>query len=286
MENQTMMGLLEEQEEVMAPVDLDLGHYQIGVVMSTKNLDFFSFHDDNRKVTRGHIQRVKKSIKQHGQLDPIKVNSKGVILNGQHRYLAIKELHKEGIYEAVKYIEVDSMDDVSTILTLNAVQKELTITDYVEIYARNGHVQYQKIMDLASKYNQTPSAIISIMYCGAQSAMVKNNIIKYGQDIDFDDWNLLEEYFEWLYGVDEYLHVILKPKEILFRIYQLQVFDPEIFKERVKSEYIFRNEKVRFSTSMNICKKQIIDLYNKGLSKTGKNYIHYMMDAGGKIILR
>lgn len=269
--------------------DVDKSHNEIGRIMATKDVDFFKIHHDNRKISKSHVKKIKKSIRQVGLLDPIKVSTDGYILNGQHRFCAIKELQEEGVFENIKYIIINDMDEREAIITLNSIQKELSITDYLEIYAKNGNKQYQKILDLADEYGQSVGAVVTIISCGSGFAHSKfKEDIKAGKDISFDEWEVLYDYFEWLNKLNEYVHLKSKTKEMLFRLYQYENFLPEIFLEKAEREFVFKNAKLKFSTSQNICKKQIIDVYNKGQKKVnGSNrYIDYYMDADGKIFLR
>ena len=259
-------------------------HWIVGQVMATKDLSFFKLHDDNRKINPARVRRVKNSIRENGLLDPIKVSSDGTILNGQHRFIAIKELAEEGIYEPVKYIIVQDEATVQTIISLNAVQKELTLGDYIEIYAKNGQEQYQRIINIARKVNLTPSAVISVMFTGGSNSAF-TQIVKYGQDLPFEEWELLEEYFDWIDGLVKYIHMTQKTRQMLYRLYEYHAFYPRIFEEKIAKEYYALGDKVRFSQLQNVCKKQLIDLYNKGSHKGSKNYIKYVMDAAGRVLL-
>lgn len=61
-------------------------------VHATKDYDLFKILKGNRKVNQLHVKRLASSFKSHYLFSPILVNEKWQIIDGQHRYLAAKEL--------------------------------------------------------------------------------------------------------------------------------------------------------------------------------------------------
>ena len=61
-------------------------------VQTTKNYEAFSILKGNRVPNELHIKRLKASFEKHYLMSPILVNEKMQIIDGQHRFLAAKEL--------------------------------------------------------------------------------------------------------------------------------------------------------------------------------------------------
>lgn len=281
MNNETIHNISFFDEENQATLG---EHWKVGEIYATNDLNFFTLHPSNRKISNAHVRRIKKSIEENGLLDPIKVSSRGVVYNGQHRIIALKELHNEGKIIPVKFVFVEEQDDIKAIISLNAVQKELTMSDYIELYAQGGHPQYKLIVELANKHKITTSAVVSIAFTGGNNSFF-TQLVKQGNDLPFEDWDVVDDYLSWIKDLSQCWHQTLKSKQMLFKLFQYPLFDPDIMKEKMLKEYQYTGEKLRFSIRQNNCKKQLIDLYNKGSHRTSKNYIAYMLTADGKIIL-
>lgn len=52
----------------------------------------FKFFRGNRDINKSNLKNIINSIRKIGQLHPILITSDGYILDGQHRYIALKEL--------------------------------------------------------------------------------------------------------------------------------------------------------------------------------------------------
>lgn len=260
-------------------------HIVINKVMGTKDLDFFKLNKFNRIIGKKHIEILKKSIREDGQLDPIKITVDGKILDGHHRFLAIrslKETHNADLL--IKYIIIETQDEIDLIIKLNSITKKWSTEDYIRIYAIDNE-GYKKIIRIATKYNQSITSVLSTLSRGNDVARYKE-LVKMGKDLKFENWNLLEEYYIWIGELKYYIHLVEKVKQILFRLYIHEKFNRELFYRNAKKEFISNNEKVRFSSKQNICKRQLLELYNKGQNKKSENYIHYVLDADDKIILK
>ena len=72
-------------------------------MQETKDYGKFTFLTANRPIHRGHVNKLKKSLTEYGFLDsqPITVTPDFRIIDGQHRFIACKEM---GL--PVKFVEV------------------------------------------------------------------------------------------------------------------------------------------------------------------------------------
>ena len=95
--------------------------------------------------------------------------------------------------------------------------------------------------------------------------------------------DIVKDFYDFLKDIRDIIHLTTKTKQMLFRVFQIDKFDNRTFIKNAKNEYIQRGDKVRFSSRQNVCKKSILDLYNKGLTKA--NRINYHQDADEKVII-
>ena len=121
----------------------------------SSNYDEFSLLDCNRDLNRNHINKIKESITKNGYLksNAIIVDKDKNIIDGQHRFVACKEMGLPIYYE----IE-DNKPEL--IIDLNTTQRKWSMADYVNYYAKQGNVNYQRIKALREKCNTTYDIIM------------------------------------------------------------------------------------------------------------------------------
>ena len=123
-----------------------------------QTLDLSKFHikplEKNRKINRNHVKNLAARIKAKGLKRPIEVDSRGLILDGQHRYLAVQMLQEDGHKIRLKYITTTmTADDIAEI---NGYQLRWSSTDWIDHYARKGNENYTKLLEAKEKYAPLP----------------------------------------------------------------------------------------------------------------------------------
>jgi hypothetical protein len=113
---------------------------------------------NNRILSNGLIQRLIKSINEIGYVTakPIIVNESMVIIDGQHRFEACKQLGLP------IYYEISNIDMNKAMISLNMNQQIWRLQDYVNSWAKNGIDCYQQLMDFEEKYHLGMSNAIVI----------------------------------------------------------------------------------------------------------------------------
>lgn len=149
---------------------------------STKDYSKFILLEYNReKINKKHVGKIKTSIVQNGYLasNPVIVNKKMEILDGQHRFTACKELGYPVLYKVVD----DSRDNSDLIITLNNTQKKWTMNDYINYYAgKYGKDDYLRLQALCKGSNIAPTialAIAGIKKSGAVSNKVARGDLQF-----------------------------------------------------------------------------------------------------------
>ncbi len=118
-------------------------------VRETKNYDLFQFSKTNREISKGHVRKIKKSMESRGFIphQHITVDPNGVIIDGQHRFEAAKDLGLS-IYYSV-YTENYSDELVRS---LNITSKNWGLEDYVHNFCQKGYEDYHKYQDFVKRY--------------------------------------------------------------------------------------------------------------------------------------
>lgn len=128
-------------------------------IKHTTNLDQFKFHERNRRVNRSAVKKLAASIKRVGLKVPITVNSRNIILDGQHRVEAIRLLNKTASTPyKVSYVKKNM--SIADIAEMNAHQIQWRMTDWIHFYATGGNENYIKLQEAAEEFK--PHKLTSI----------------------------------------------------------------------------------------------------------------------------
>ena len=126
----------------------------------TKDYRKFNFLSLNRRLNRKHINALKTSITKNGYLssNPILVNENYEILDGQHRFIALKEMDMEIPYEVVD-------KGYGTIIDLNTTQHNWKAEDYINFYCEKDHSQaYIRLKRLCNEMHTSPTNVLAMAY--------------------------------------------------------------------------------------------------------------------------
>lgn len=109
----------------------------------TTDYSRFTFASSNRPLSKRHIEGLTLSISKFGYLSdkPIKVvsgeNNQFVIIDGQHRFQACKQ-----IGESVRYEELDPKEATDYLIATNSAQLSWKPEDFLRVYSSLGNQHY------------------------------------------------------------------------------------------------------------------------------------------------
>jgi len=104
---------MENIKKSLEDLNLKVGTKNMGfevsdVVYTTTNLNIFKFMDDgNRPVDKKHVNQLKDRLSEKYLRTIIKVNDNMEIIDGQHRYNAIKELNEENEKKGLPLMSIE-----------------------------------------------------------------------------------------------------------------------------------------------------------------------------------
>ena len=118
-------------------------------IQKTQDYTLFRRIKGNRNVSQPHVKRLLEAIKNDPKTityNPIVVNSKMEVIDGQHRLEAIKKVDLP-----VYYIIVDDLG-LETVQKLNSVSKMWSPMDYAKSFAENGNEDYRIYIDFKVRF--------------------------------------------------------------------------------------------------------------------------------------
>lgn len=111
----------------------------IELVYQTMNYSKFSSVDFNRDVKESRYEKIKASFEEREILNPIIVNEKFQIIDGQGRFEVCKALHRP-----VKYI-IAKGATINDCRRMNHYNMPWSNDDFIDSYAKAGYEQYVKL---------------------------------------------------------------------------------------------------------------------------------------------
>lgn len=117
-------------------------------IHQTKSYSSLKHYECNREIDQNNLKKIKESIKQHGQKQPIAITSDGHIYDGQHRFMALRSLGLPVWY----YVNHSAKPE--DLLLVNQVRKGHTIRDLVWYYAHNGNIDLQRLLKLQDEWSK------------------------------------------------------------------------------------------------------------------------------------
>jgi hypothetical protein len=202
---------------LLSKKELSVPTYQ---VHTTTDYSMFKSIDGNRKLNLLHINRLKKSMQEHYLFTVIVVNEKYEIIDGQHRFNAIRDL------ELPLHYTVMNGYGLHHVQILNANSANWSTKDYLEAYCDLGYQDYITLAEFLRKYkfNITIGASILIgnttgqggMKAGAPFEFFKHGTLKVSDQQVRD----AEKFMEMLYLFEPYFSAF-KSRSFVFALMKL-----------------------------------------------------------------
>lgn len=238
-------------------------------VYKTYNYDKFQFLEDNRHVKESRVKKIKESIDEVGLiLQPVLVNEKYEIIDGQGRFNACKEKGLPIYYVVQKGLGIEECR------WLNKGQENWRVWDWINSFADGGNVDYQRFRTFVNNSRLslsfiTPLAFDNYVHNGTHDQAIMDGKLKFSKRTANDArWvvDYLEEYIpikKQLKGRADAWYGAL--------IYSYQNLDTQQrnrLLDIVKKNVMF----IECYTSMETNLQVFDTLFNKGLRKN--NQIH------------
>lgn len=219
--------------------------------VTTQNYEKFKFVKWNRPIDWNHVQRLKVSIQAHGLLQEIQCTKDYKILDGQHRYYALKAL---GMPVQAILKETNTENDVHE---MNDLSKGWTILDILNEFVEKGNQNY---IDLHRKIEiyKDKFPVGSIILAYNKNVIFQKKLFKNGDYLFFETkGNRVLSYADKLSEViQEKAYQTKFIKTLINVMARNRNFDIKrlLHAARNKKLYIYNNEKDTYNS--------IVEIYN------------------------
>jgi hypothetical protein len=129
------------------------------VVMLSSEYGMFKHISGNRDLSESNIQAIMNQLRERGQQQPIIINERNEVIDGQHRLEACKRLKMP-----IQYIKRRGAN-LEDVISTNIVGKKWAVNDYINRFVAEGnedYVQLQKFIEYCSLSGFAPSVAIRI----------------------------------------------------------------------------------------------------------------------------
>jgi hypothetical protein len=128
-------------------------------ILMSDDYALFTMSDKNRPVTHWQVKKIKDSIGKIGYINeaPILVDENLVIIDWQHRFSACKELGLPIYYQIVK----GNMEQI--MIELNASQKNWTLPNYINHYAKQWKEWFVYFLEFQKKYDLPITSAMALL---------------------------------------------------------------------------------------------------------------------------
>lgn len=226
----------------------------------TKNYKLFKRLDGNRELYEPNVKKLVKSISQRGYIgQPVMVNENFEIIDGQHRFEALKRLGMEIPYEVRKGYGLLEMQ------RLNESQKEWSVKDTILSEAKMGNQSYKWLVELYEDYSSFGyTRLASICKNKTSNGNVTKSIKQRWFTITYEEYQNARGCCEWLAQIDTILSTYHGRKtrmlDALTWCYFNEHIDNKKLLDKIEKHFL---KTVKNLGSVSQCLLDIETIYNK-----------------------
>ncbi|RAI79318.1 hypothetical protein BFS35_012220 [Macrococcoides goetzii] len=239
-------------------------------VYKSKNYNLFKFIKSNRDISKTHVEKLVTQIEADYEFPPIIVKPNGEILDGQHRFTALKQCGKPIEFIIRNEIKQD------TLQKSNQFVSKWNLKDHINFFSLEGNEDYQELDKDIQYTNMTPATAARIIGTTGKvstSTGIPKGIFKITSKDDA--YNFYD---------DVYIRIKLEkvPDKIILslkRLYDLGIDN----KLLVNSTNVLLDELLLMSKHQKII-EHIAKLYNKNCDKEDKIIMEY--SKNGSLLLK
>jgi hypothetical protein len=229
----------------------------------TKDYARFNFIETNRKISDKKVAALVKSIEKRGLQQPIIVNHKYEIVDGQHRFIALRRLGR-----VIYYVVSNAYRNEEDIVTLQTATR-WTAKDYLYSNAAKGNLDSKNAIEFITYWQKNGAAKLTLI-TGLEVLLegpgvtilskLKSDTYRIDTTIAEIVLNCLVELNKYPSGCNVFSQKIARSLKALY--YEKDGLNIEVIAAIAKNTYLnaYMNEGDQF--------KYMLDLYNKYERKT------------------
>lgn len=278
--------IMDEVEKSFKSVVLENGDTVDGFVYLTGDLEQFKTVLGNRIINENttYIKQLGESIKKHGNISPIVINSKRETIDGQRRLTSVK-MSEDLENKQIRYIKVEGTD-IDTVGDINRLQIKWNYKDWMNKYVSMENQEYIDYQALEEKY-------YPIMKPRSLRSLIMNNRVGPFSTAAWEsgDFTIDREHLENNIKFLEFLtqiaemgtnNIFAKNRDFqnaLHQIYKnIDLFDEDRLMHRIRLGFV----KLNIKTGLDGYKKILAELYDAKLPKK-EPHVEALFSEEGKL---
>ena len=239
---------------------------EIGQIYQTKEYNKFILYDWNRTIDKQTLNKIHKSVEEHGwRVEPIIVNEKMGIIDGQHRFTYAKEHNLPVYYFIIKGLTKEDCQ------IMNSVRTSWKQQDYVNFYAMQGNKNYIFLKALDNMFENFGLPIITYCinqecYGGGMTKALQEGMFKCSNT----QYNNAMEILNYLNNLYEYIKKVPGRKTQFCMAITFCYLHPSIDNERLAQKIAENSNTISAVIDMETALKELERIYNYNLKQKSK----------------
>lgn len=245
----------------------------VGYIYEENDYTVFKKLKDNRKVTKGRVDKLVQSFSEKEIMNPIVVNDKMEIIDGQGRFEAKKRLGTP-----IRYV-IEPNADIEDCRRMNRFNSKWCFDDYVESYAEEGNENYVRLMNLKDEMGVSYSKVLIMSHKRGETT---RDAVKAGT-LKFSEQNVekARRVFKAVNDIKDALLITKMPNDTFFNAVKIITdFDGYIHKVMV-SNCGAERYRYRQMAKLEDQLKEFSRIYNRGAKKRDRLQFETWLDNKG-----
>ena len=224
----------------------------------TMDYDRFRFFNTNRNIVESHVRKLMASISEIGLLEEITINEDYYIIDGQHRFEALKRMSEH----IVAKIKLGASSD--SIIPVNIMRRGWSITDYINFYAERGNQNYQLIKGIIeSNDSKLSTGTLLDLYC--KGFYMPNYLRKGKYEINIEKGQRLAE---MLTDLEPFIPLYSQTTKFARAFSQVVKTNENFDIKRLQKQ--LQKRKLMIYPNVSDTVRSIVEVYNQSLSEKNR----------------
>lgn len=241
-------------------------HIKDRIVQTSSDYAVFKKLKGNRSVLPNRVEKIKRSILRVGYVtNPIIVNERYEVIDGQGRLAALEQLHLP-----VDYIVVDGIG-VEECVSLNIDQTNWKNIDYIDSYCDQGNDNYIRFKRLITEF---PRLSFDVIHHAAFGTLKSDDRYKMGTvDLSEEQYLNSKEILTWLYRFCPYIDISGRRRVYLYQALIFCYLYDGINNERLFERIADKKDFISSPSNIDQAFEVIEKIYNERLRTCNHVYL-------------
>lgn len=246
-------------------------------ILTTTEYDMFR-KISNRKITEN--PKLEEELLSEGQRQPILVNEKMEVIDGQHRLYYLRKHRKP-----VRYI-IDPTANFKTVISMNTSAVNCALQDYVYSFALEGDPEFVKLAKFLDENELLSDKMVIVAGSGRRDGTAAHVVKKLKKgDYVFSNEKQLREFCKFYERVLNETKLPNKPflQSVLWTLYTTSVFDENRMLTQLKKSDLTSEDIEGFAKKKLLL--TFLELYNGRWSDDHPSLIQYFINRKGSLTI-